>query len=180
MGCLDHKEITIKKRVGTDLFLTFALFEKEQAVDLSARRNIEVRIMKHGSVRRYKTENFTTEGNQLSIQYNATANDQIGVYDVSISYDVDDDKSETGFQHIVHDIPLAFEIVPVSVCETGLNIPVESHVVRFGTDGLDAFECWKKHTNRPTATFDDYLEALREPLRNIKTSYEGGYLTLEL
>ncbi|MDY3935733.1 MAG: collagen-like protein, partial [Prevotella sp.] len=96
------------------------------------------------------------------LQINAKANTKKGVFGIRIEYKVANALSETGYMVVVHDIPNAFEIVGSSTQESlPENLKTESDVIRFGTDGLDAFETWKKYTDRADATFDDYMAAIK-------------------
>lgn len=160
----------IKKRVGTDLFLTFALKENGVDAPLSERENIAVYIQRNTIYKSpKKIENFTVQGSNISIQYNALDNNTVGVFNVSIEYDMTSAASETDAVHLVSDIVNAFEIVPFSVEETTIddNIIINANTVMFGVDGLDSFETWKKYTNQPNATFNDYIIAMKVPYSNI-------------
>lgn len=164
-GCSSytHDLPLIKRRVGTDLFLTYILKENGAEVDLSSREDVRVFVIKAGAHdNRERQENFTISGSALHLQINAKANTKKGVFGIRIEYKVANALSETGYMVVVHDIPNAFEIVGSSTQESlPENLKTESDVIRFGTDGLDAFETWKKYTDRADATFEDYMAAIK-------------------
>lgn len=117
----------IRKRVNTDLFLVFELREGDKGVDLSKCKNLEVSIVKENSlVANSRAENVTINGSRIAVQVNANDNKQIGVFRVSVAYDVENVDSETGFIHVVRDIPKAFEIIPLSTEETQAMVFVVS------------------------------------------------------
>lgn len=117
----------IRKRVNTDLFLVFELREGDKGVDLSKCKNLEVSIVKENSlVANSRAENVTINGSRIAVQVNANDNKQIGVFRVSVAYDVENADSETGFIHVVRDIPKAFEIIPLSTEETQAMVFVVS------------------------------------------------------
>lgn len=117
----------IRKRVNTDLFLVFELREGDKGVDLSKCKNLEVSIVKENSlVANSRAENVTINGSRIAVQVNANDNKQIGVFRVSVAYDVENADSETGFIHVVKDIPKAFEIIPLSTEETQAMVFVVS------------------------------------------------------
>ena len=112
----------IRKRVNTDLFLVFELREGDKGVDLSKCKNLEVSIVKENSL----------------------DNKRVGVFRLSVAYDVENADSETGFIHVVKDIPKAFEIIPLSTEETQAMVFVVSSQgglkptdARDGKDGKD-------------------------------------------
>lgn len=117
----------IRKRVNTDLFLVFELREGDKGVDLSKCKNLLVSIVKENSlVANSRAENVTINGSRIAVQINAKDNKQIGVFRVSVAYDVENADSETGFIHVVRDIPKAFEIIPLSTEETQAMVFVVS------------------------------------------------------
>lgn len=117
----------IRKRVNTDLFLVFELREGDKGVDLSKCKNLEVSIVKENSlVANSRAENVTINDSRIAVQINARDNKQIGVFRVSVAYDVENADSETGFIHVVRDIPNAFEIIPLSTEETQAMVFVVS------------------------------------------------------
>ena len=117
----------IRKRVNTDLFLVFELREGDKGVDLSKCKNLSVSIVKENSlVANSRAENVTINGSRIAVQINAKDNKQIGVFRVSVAYDVENADSETGFIHVVRDIPKAFEIIPLSTEETQAMVFVVS------------------------------------------------------
>lgn len=64
-GCSSytHDLPLIKRRVGTDLFLTYVLKENGQEVNLSEREDIKVFIFKEGAFdSRERQENFSVSG----------------------------------------------------------------------------------------------------------------------
>lgn len=165
MNCCNftNETPTIRKRVGTDLFLTYVLKENGQEVNLSEREDIKVFIFKVGAFdNKERQENFSVSGSSLQLQINAKENTRKGVFGIRIEYRVQNALSETGYMVVIHDIPTAFEIVGSSSQETlPENLKAESDVIRFGVDGLDAFETWKKYTDRADATFEDYMAAIK-------------------
>lgn len=117
----------IRKRVNTDLFLVFELREGGKGVDLSKCKNLSVSIVKENSlVANSRAENVTINGSRIAVQINAKDNKQIGVFRVSVAYDVENADSETGFIHVVRDILKAFEIIPLSTEETQAMVFVVS------------------------------------------------------
>ena len=117
----------IRKRVNTDLFLVFELREGDKGVDLSKCKNLSVSIVKENSlVANSRAENVTINGSRIAVQINAKDNKQIGVFRVSVAYDVENADSETDFIHVVRDIPKAFEIIPLSTEETQAMVFVVS------------------------------------------------------
>ena len=117
----------IRKRVNTDLFLVFELREGGKGVELSKCKNLEVSIVKENSlVANSRAENVTISGSRIAVQINARDNKQIGVFRVSVAYDVENADSETGIIHVVRDIPKAFEIIPLSTEETQAMVFVVS------------------------------------------------------
>lgn len=117
----------IRKRVNTDLFLVFELREGDKAVDLSKCKNLEVSIVKENSlVANSRAENVTINGSRIAVQINASDNKRVGIFRVSVAYDVENADSETGFIHVVRDIPKAFEIIPLSTEETQAMVFVVS------------------------------------------------------
>lgn len=117
----------IRKRVNTDLFLVFELREGDKGVELSKCKNLLVSIVKENSlVANSRAENVTINGSRIAVQINAKDNKQIGVFRVSVAYDVENADSETGFIHVVRDIPKAFEIIPLSTEETQAMVFVVS------------------------------------------------------
>ena len=117
----------IRKRVNTDLFLVFELREGNKGVELSKCKNLSVSIVKENSLlANSRAENVTINGSRIAVQINAKDNKQIGVFRVSVAYDVENVDSETGFIHVVRDIPNAFEIIPLSTEETQAMVFVVS------------------------------------------------------
>lgn len=117
----------IRKRVNTDLFLVFELREGDKGVELSKCKNLSVSIVKENSlVANSRAENVTINGSRIAVQINASDNKKIGVFRVSVVYDVENADSETGFIHVVRDIPNAFEIIPLSTEETQAMVFVVS------------------------------------------------------
>lgn len=117
----------IRKRVNTDLFLVFELREGDKGVDLSKCKNLEVSIVKENSlVANSRAENVTINGSRIAVQINASDNKRVGIFRVSVAYDVENADSETGFIHVVRDIPKAFEIIPLSTEETQAMVFVVS------------------------------------------------------
>ncbi len=117
----------IRKRVNTDLFLVFELREGDKGVELSKCKNLLVSIVKENSlVANSRAENVTINGSRIAVQINAKDNKQVGVFRVSVAYDVENADSETGFVHVVRDIPNAFEIIPLSTEETQAMVFVVS------------------------------------------------------
>ena len=117
----------IRKRVNTDLFLVFELREGDKGVELSKCKNLSVSIVKENSlVANSRVENVTINGSRIAVQINAKDNKQVGVFRVSVAYDVENADSETGFIHVVRDIPNAFEIIPLSTEETQAMVFVVS------------------------------------------------------
>lgn len=117
----------IRKRVNTDLFLVFELREGDKGVDLSKCKNLSVSIVKENSlVANSRAENVTINGSRIAVQINASDNKRVGVFRVSVAYDVENEDSETGFIHVVRDIPKAFEIIPLSTEETQAMVFVVS------------------------------------------------------
>ena len=117
----------IRKRVNTDLFLVFELREGDKGVELSKCKNLSVSIVKENSlVANSRAENVTINGSRIAVQINAKDNKQIGVFRVSVAYDVENADSETGFIHVVRDILKAFEIIPLSTEETQAMVFVVS------------------------------------------------------
>lgn len=174
-----HQTPTIRKRIATDLYLTYILKENGQEIDLAARENISVTIVKGTTEQR--TENYIINGSTITIQLSAKDNNSLGRFSLRIEYDLATAISETGRTHLIHDIPQAYEIVSRSTQETPFNnTTVESTILRFGQDGADAFQTWKHYANRPEATYEDYLTAMRQPLTEINAQYDNGYLTLTL
>ncbi len=117
----------IRKRVNTDLFLVFELREGDKGVELSKCKNLSVSIVKENSlVANSRAENVTINGSRVAVQINASDNKRVGVFRVSVAYDVENADSETGFIHVVRDIPNAFEIIPLSTEETQAMVFVVS------------------------------------------------------
>lgn len=117
----------IRKRVNTDLFLVFELREGDKGVDLSKCKNLSVSIVKENSlVANSRVENVTINGSRIAVQINASDNKRVGIFRVSVAYDVENADSETGFIHVVRDIPKAFEIIPLSTEETQAMVFVVS------------------------------------------------------
>ena len=117
----------IRKRVNTDLFLVFELREGDKGVDLSKCKNLSVSIVKENSlVANSRAENVTINGSRIAVQINASDNKRVGIFRVSVAYDVENADSETGFIHVVRDIPNAFEIIPLSTEETQAMVFVVS------------------------------------------------------
>lgn len=135
----------IRKRVNTDLFLVFELREGDKGVDLSKCKNLSVSIVKENSlVANSRAENVTINGSRIAVQINAKDNKHVGVFRVSVAYDIENTDSETGFIHVVRDIPKAFEIIPLSTEETQAMVFVVSSQgglkptdARDGKDGKD-------------------------------------------
>ena len=135
----------IRKRVNTDLFLVFELREGDKGVELSKCKNLAVSIVKENSlVANPRAENVTINGSRIAVQINAEDNKKVGVFRVSVAYDVENADSETGFIHVVRDIPNAFEIIPLSTEETQAMVFVVSHQgglkptdAKDGKDGKD-------------------------------------------
>lgn len=119
--------LLIRKRVNTDLFLVFELREGDKGVELSKCKNLSVSIVKENSlVANSREENVTINGSRIAVQINAKDNKKVGVFRVSVAYDVENADSETGFIHVVRDIPNAFEIIPLSTEETQAMVFVVS------------------------------------------------------
>ena len=117
----------IRKRVNTDLFLFFELREGDKGIELSKCKNLSVSIVKENSlVANSRAENVAINGSRIAVQINAKDNKRIGVFRVSVAYDVENADSETGFIHVVRDIPNAFEIIPLSTEETQAMVFVVS------------------------------------------------------
>ena len=117
----------IRKRVNTDLFLVFELREGDKGVDLSKCKHLLVSIVKENSlVANSRAENVTINGSRIAVQINASDNKRVGIFRVSVAYDVENADSETGFIHVVRDIPKAFEIIPLSTEETQAMVFVVS------------------------------------------------------
>lgn len=117
----------IRKRVGTDLFLVLEMREEGKGVDFSKCKNVKICVVNEdGITSKCWKENVTTKGSRLAIQMNATDNNITGIFRVSVIYDIPSDDSETGFIHVVRDIPNAFEIIPLSTEETQAMVFVVS------------------------------------------------------
>lgn len=117
----------IRKRVGTDLFLVLEMREEGKGVDFSKCKNVKICVVNEdGITSKCWKENVTTKGSRLAIQMNATDNNITGIFRVSVAYDVENADSETGFIHVVRDIPNAFEIIPLSTEETQAMVFVVS------------------------------------------------------
>ena len=117
----------IRKRVGTDLFLVLEMREEGKGVDFSKCKNVKICIVNEdGITSKCWKENVTTKGSRLAIQMHATDNNITGIFRVSVIYDIPSDDSETGFIHVVRDIPNAFEIIPLSTEETQAMVFVVS------------------------------------------------------
>ena len=117
----------IRKRVGTDLFLVLEMREEGKGVDFSKCKNVKICIVNEdGITSKCWKESVTTKGSRLAIQMNATDNNITGIFRVSVIYDIPSDDSETGFIHVVRDIPNAFEIIPLSTEETQAMVFVVS------------------------------------------------------
>ena len=113
--------------MNTDLFLVFELREGDKGVDLSKCKNLSVSIVKENSlVANSRAENVTINGSRIAVQINASDNKRVGIFRVSVAYDVENADSETGFIHVVRDIPKAFEIIPLSTEETQAMVFVVS------------------------------------------------------
>lgn len=133
----------IRKRVGTDLFLVLEMREEGKGIDFSKCKNVKICIVNEdGITSKCWKENVTTKGSRLAIQMNATDNNITGIFRVSVIYDIPSDDSETGFIHVVRDIPNAFEIIPLSTEETQAMVFVVSSqgglkptVAKDGKDG---------------------------------------------
>ena len=123
----------------------FELREGDKGVDLSKCKNLEVSIVKENSLAaNSRTENVTINGSRIALQINAKDNNKVGVFRVSVAYDVENADSETGFIHVIRDIPNAFEIIPLSTEETQAMVFVVSSQggfkptgMRDGKDGKD-------------------------------------------
>nr|DAP52728.1 MAG TPA: hypothetical protein [Caudoviricetes sp.] len=117
----------IRKRVSTDLFLVLEMREEGKGVDFSKCKNVKICVVNEdGITSKCWKENVTTKGSRLAIQMNATDNNITGIFRVSVIYDIPSDDSETGFIHVVRDIPNAFEIIPLSTEETQAMVFVVS------------------------------------------------------
>ena len=117
----------IRKRVGTDLFLVLEMREEGKGVDFSKCKNVKICIVNEdGITSKCWKENVITKGSRLAIQMNAIDNNITGIFRVSVIYDIPSDDSETGFIHVVRDIPNAFEIIPLSTEETQAMVFVVS------------------------------------------------------
>lgn len=117
----------IRKRVGTDLFLVLEMREEGKGVDFSKCKNVKICVVNEdGITSKCWKESVTTKGSRLAIQMNATDNNITGIFRVSVIYDIPSDDSETGFIHVVRDIPNAFEIIPLSTEETQAMVFVVS------------------------------------------------------
>ena len=137
----NESPLPLKKRVGTDLFLTFEIRENGRLVDLSQREDITVELQKENSFTKRRTENFTVSGSRVMVQVNAADNNTVGVFCVSISYSIMASGSETGFVRVTQDYPHAYEIVRSSTEETENACPVITSgriVTGGGGSGVDA------------------------------------------
>ena len=151
-----------RKRVGTDLFLLFDMQRQGKGINLADVKNISVKVKKDGSFAQPREENYTIDGSRIAIQIAAADNTRTGVFNISIEYDVPNADSETGFVHIISDIPRAFEIVPLSTEETqGTLFVVSERDVKpraGGRDGVDGHDGRLKMVNHGT---NDTTFALR-------------------
>ena len=168
----------IKKRIGTDLFLIFDIVRYGKHVDLSRYRNVQVLIRKENGLSRILTENVTIDGSRIGVQINAEDNRQQGLFMASVSYDVPSDDSETGFIHMVYDIPNAFEIVPLSTEETNAAMFIVSEREnRFieGHDGVDGMDGRLRLKNHGTS---DTTFALTPNILHVWGKVPSLYLSL--
>lgn len=171
----------IKKRIGTDLFLRFSILENNEPADLSTVKNFTVYVTRNDNTVK-SIQTYTIEGNIVKIQWSNTENDSLGFFTITAEYDRDCTESDTGLVHYAVDYPNAFQIVPFSIKEENLETILSGDANQPAKDGLDNLQLWKKETNQPNATYDDYLTFLKKPVTDfvdsIAFSYDNGILTL--
>jgi predicted pyridoxine 5'-phosphate oxidase superfamily flavin-nucleotide-binding protein len=134
----------IKKRIGTDLFLKFAITENGAAADLSAATNLKLTIKREGSSKRID-QTFTRTDNVLAFQWSSVENTTVGVFNATIEYDKSSTASETGYIHYAVDFLSAFEVVSYSTQEDYAETTLTGETVQYGADGLSAYQIAVKH-----------------------------------
>jgi hypothetical protein len=134
----------IKKRIGTDLFLKFAITENGAAADLSAATNLKLTIKREGSSKRID-QTFTRTDNVLAFQWSSVENTTVGVFNATIEYDKSSTASETGYIHYAVDFLSAFEVVSYSTREDYAETTLTGETVQYGADGLSAYQIAVKH-----------------------------------
>lgn len=172
----------ILKRINTDVFIRFSILENNEPADLSTVKNFTVYVTKNDSTAKFM-QAYTVEENIVKIQWSETENNTLGFFTITAEYDRDCEDSETGIAHYAVDYPNAFQIVPFSIKETeDMNIILSGDANQPAKDGLDGYTLWKKQTNQPNATYEDYVAYLRQPatefVNSVDFNYTDGILTI--
>ena len=111
----------IKKRIGTDFFLTLNIYQSGNEIDFANVKNTKLAVVNH-STGTEKTQTFTAYGNSLKFQWSSNENQEEGVFDCRVEYDRQSDSSETKLVHYIVDFPECFQIVRQSTEEGGDGI----------------------------------------------------------
>jgi len=183
----------IKKRINTDLFLHLIFKNKmmDTAIDLTGAENLLLKIKKENDrSAKWIEQKFTIDENGvLSFQWNATENNQLGIFDALLSFTKQSTLSETGILKYYYDKIGLFEIVATSDDENisdddVIEVITEGVLQYGGADGLNAYEVWKNIEGNEGKTMDDYLTFLLQPgidrLENLTSKYENGKLTINI
>lgn len=129
-----------RQRIGTDLMMRIAVTRiGGGAEDFGGAEAMSV-VVWHAYRRWLREENFTIDGNAVSLQLSAAEQELTGPYGVTVRWAKSDAGSETGVRHYAVDIPRAFELVgPGADCcaDDGDAVSLGGHVMlcRDGRDG---------------------------------------------
>ena len=123
----------MKRRIGTDIFVTINLTDYDDTIDLSKTYDNELILHTQNYPIIYKQQEIAVSGNTISFQYVATNNTDIGPFDAEFKYKVVDNTSEFGYIQYKLDIPSIFVIVYSTVDDDSTskvlyNITCESYV----------------------------------------------------
>ena len=128
----------IKKRIGTDLFLTLEVKDhNDEKMDLTTVEDIHVEVWYSAYSNVRSEQAFTVEApNIIKFQYSAEENKRIGTYGVTVSFKKTDTGSETGVIQMRVDFCDIFTIVPFSCQENMSDLHLSGIVVAVGKDGV--------------------------------------------
>lgn len=105
----------IRKRVNTDLFLRLSIVMKDGSpANFTGAENMKVVVWHSLYTNIRLDQDFSVDGNVISLQFSSEENQRTGRYGVSVFWSKSDPESETGRRDYAVDFTEAFTIVPYS------------------------------------------------------------------
>lgn len=158
----------IKKRINTDIFITISIVMQDGSpTDLSAATDLSVVIF-HAQYSNIRFEqNFSRDGNVLSLQFSSGENTKLGTFNITVKWRKRDLASETGYRNYALDFRNAFQIVNFSDEESALDVEYKGvgtvSQCRDGIDGASALDLYRIYTGNSEADLKDMFDFLSKP-----------------